>query len=68
MRHYSIDPVEIAWSGLKDYVRKNNTSFSIKNIHQLVTEFIAGFDGKAAQAAIRHTEKLKRRIKQRISF
>ena len=59
VRHCSLNPVEIAWSGLKDYVRKNNISFSLNSVRELVAEFIAGFDDKAARGAIRHAEQVE---------
>lgn len=68
MRHCSLNPVEIAWSGLKDYVRKNNTSFSLNTVHELVAQFIAGFDDKAAQGAIRHAEQIEATYKAADEF
>ncbi|CAF2944414.1 unnamed protein product [Rotaria sp. Silwood2] len=58
VRHCSLNPIEIAWAGLNDYARKNNTSFSLTNVYELVSEFIAGFDDKAAQDAIRRAEEV----------
>ena len=63
-----INPIEIAWSQLKDYVRKNNTSFTLNNVYELVPEFIAGFDEKAAQGAIRHAEKVEATYKAADEF
>lgn len=54
-----MNPVETAWSALKDYVRKNNISFSLNSVHNLIVEFIAGYDDKAAQAAIRRAEQVE---------
>ena len=64
IRHCSLNPVEIAWSGLKDYVRKKNTSFTMNNIYELVAEFIAGFDDKTAQGAIRHVKQVEATYKR----
>jgi len=68
VRHCSLNPVEIAWSGLKDYVHKNNTSFSSNSVHELVVEFIAGFDDKAAQGEIRHAEQVEATYKAADEF
>lgn len=68
MRHCSLNPVEIAWAGLKKYIRKNNTSFSLTDVRQLASEFIAGFDDKAAQGAIHYAEKVEATYKQADAF
>jgi len=60
--------MEIAWAGLKEYIRKNNTSFSLTAIRQLASEFIAGFDDKAAQGAIHYAEKVETTYKQADQF
>jgi len=53
---------------LKDYVRKNNTSFSLNSVRELVAEFIAGFDDKAAWGAIRHAEQVEATYKAVAEF
>lgn len=68
MRHCSLNPVEIAWAGLKEYIRKNNTSFSLNNVRQLASEVIAGFHDKAAQGAIHYAEKVETTYKKPDEF
>jgi hypothetical protein len=68
VRHCSLNPVEIAWAGLKEYIRKNNTSFSLTDVRQLASEFIAGFDDKAAQGAIHYAEKVETTYKKADEF
>ena len=68
MRHCSLNPVEIAWAGLKEYIRKNNTSFSLTGVRQLASEFIAGFDDIAAQGAIHYAEKVETTYKKADEF
>ncbi|CAF4276665.1 unnamed protein product [Rotaria sordida] len=68
VRHCSLNPVEIAWAGLKEYVRKNNTSFSLASVYELASEFIADFDDKAAQGAVRRTEKVETTYKAADEF
>ncbi|CAF4068181.1 unnamed protein product, partial [Rotaria sp. Silwood1] len=68
VRHCSLNPVEIAWAGMKDYIRKNNTSFSLTSVHELASEFIAGFDIKAAQGAIRQAKKVETTYKAADEF
>lgn len=68
MRHCSLNPVEIAWAGLKEYIRKNNTNFSLTAVRQLASEFIAGFDDKAAQGAIHYAEQVETTYKRADEF
>ena len=68
MRHCSLNPIEIAWAGLKEYIRKNNTRFSLTDVRQLAAEFIAGFDGEAAQGAIHSAEKVETTYKKADEF
>jgi hypothetical protein len=68
IRHSSLNPIETVWALLKDYIRKNNTTFSMTAIFELASEFIAGFDDKAAQAAILHVENVEKTYKQADDF
>ncbi|CAF4145912.1 unnamed protein product [Rotaria sp. Silwood2] len=68
VRHCSLNPMELAWAALKDYIRKNNTNFTMSSVYELAAEFIAGFDDKAAQDAIRHAEKLEMTYKTADNF
>jgi hypothetical protein len=68
VRHCSLNPIEIAWAGLKEYIRKNNTRFSITDVRQLAAEFIAGFDGEAAEGAIHYAEKVEATYKKADEF
>ncbi len=68
IRHCSLNSIEIVWALIKDYIRKNNTTFSMTAIFELASEFIAGFDDKAAQAAILHAEKVEKTYKQADDF
>ncbi|CAF4761764.1 unnamed protein product [Rotaria sp. Silwood2] len=68
VRHCSLNPIELTWAALKDYIRKNNTNFTMSSVYELAAEFIAGFDDKAAQDAIRHAKKLEMTYKTADNF
>ena len=68
MRHCSLNPIELAWAALKDYISKNITNFTISSVYELDTEFIADFDDKAAQGAIRHSGKVEMTYKTADNF
>lgn len=31
--HWELNPIELAWSSVKNYVRMNNTTFKLKDVH-----------------------------------
>lgn len=34
--HCELNPIELAWSSVKNYVRMNNTTFKLKDVHELL--------------------------------
>ncbi|CAF4197206.1 unnamed protein product [Rotaria sordida] len=63
IKHCCLNPIELCWANLKDYVRKNNTHFRITDVHQLAAEFIAGYDGDASAKAIEHARKIENQFR-----
>ncbi|CAF1519944.1 unnamed protein product, partial [Rotaria sordida] len=45
----------LAWTGLKTYIRDNNTSFKLTDVNDSALQWIAPCDSKAATDIIKHT-------------
>ena len=63
-----LNPIELAWSGLKDYVRKNNTSFILSDVRKLTQRWIASLDANSAAAYIQHTRAIEETFEKSDQF
>ncbi|CAF3107485.1 unnamed protein product [Rotaria sp. Silwood2] len=63
IKHCCLNPIELCWANLKDYVRKHNTLFRMSDVHDLAAEFIAGYDCNASSKAIAHTQKIENQFR-----
>ncbi|CAF3019470.1 unnamed protein product [Rotaria sp. Silwood2] len=68
VKHCCLNPIELCWTSLKDYVRKNNTLFRMTDVRDLAAEFIAGYDGDASAKAIAHTRKIENQFRDADRF
>ena len=59
VKHYCLNPIELCWANMKDYVLKNNTLFRMTDVRGLAAEFIAGYDGDASSKATAHAQKIE---------
>jgi hypothetical protein len=66
IKHCMLNPIELAWSQLKGYVRKNNTSFRLSDITTLSQEYIAALDD--CSAFIEHARKVEVTFRQADRF
>ncbi len=63
MKHCCLNPIELCWANLKDYIRKHNTLFRLTNVCDLAAEFIAGYDGDAPAKTFEHTRKIENQFR-----
>jgi len=57
VKHCVLNPIELVWSGLKDYVRKQNVRFNLNDISQLCNEWLSSLGPEHAIGYFKHVEK-----------
>ena len=58
IKHCVLNPIELCWSQLKSYVRRNNTQFRLTDITTLSQEYIAALDDCTAFIAHARTAEI----------
>ncbi|CAF3661614.1 unnamed protein product [Rotaria socialis] len=56
VKHCSLNPIELAWAGMKAYVHENNTGFRLSDIERLASEWIAALDLPTAKSYFSHLQ------------
>ncbi|CAF2118264.1 unnamed protein product [Rotaria magnacalcarata] len=57
IKHCVLNPVELAWAGLKSYVRQQNVQFNLNDIEQLCNEWLAACGPEHASRYFAHVYK-----------
>jgi len=52
--HCELNPIELAWSSVKNYVRKNNTTFKLQDVKRLLIEGVQRVDSEMWKNFIKH--------------
>ena len=54
VRHCVLSLIELAWAGMKDYIRNNNTRFRLNDVHDLALDYLAAIDKQLATSSFTH--------------
>lgn len=57
--HCELNPIELAWSSVKNHVRMNNTSFKLPDVKNLLIEGIERVDPEMWKRFISHTKSVE---------
>ena len=68
IKHCVLNPIELAWTQLKAYVRTNNTLFHLTNIQSLSQEYMAAVDEDTSVSFIEHARKAEETFRKADSF
>lgn len=55
--HCELNPIELAWSSVKNHVRMNNTTYKLPDVKNLLIEGINRVDAEMWKNFISHTKK-----------
>ncbi|CAF1609520.1 unnamed protein product, partial [Didymodactylos carnosus] len=68
IKHCMLNPIELAWSGLKNFVRKNNINFRLSDVRHLAMQWISSLTAGDSGAYIDHTLKIEETFKKSDRF
>jgi len=56
VKHCSLNPIELAWAGMKRYIQDYNTKFRLSDVERSASEWIAALDRATAQSYFSHAQ------------
>ena len=57
--HPELNPIEMFWAVMKDFIRKNNPNKSLKVVEQMANEFFDTHDESEWKNCIAHVKKIE---------
>ncbi len=68
MKHYMLNPIELAWAGLKSYVRDHNTNFRLSDVRNLTQTWMTSLDVSTATSYLDHARNIENTFKKSDCF
>ncbi|CAF1262526.1 unnamed protein product [Rotaria sordida] len=57
--HCSLNPIELSWNNIKQFVRDQNTTFRQNDVEELIKQFMMAMDDKLASSYFHHVYKVE---------
>jgi len=59
VKHYMVNAIELAWAGLKNYVRERNVNFSLSDVRRLAYQWMTSLNRATTIGYINERRKIE---------